>query len=206
MLITVIRHLHTEPIGSHHHDIDRALSPTGEALRASLRKCLKNGYDVGYVSPYLRCRQTAEALKDYATSWYEHAELRESAHRGQEERLRGKFLVLPESGFDARDRAVRFLEFLLREKSLVRCESAIVVTHGDMVNALRWAIQGRSLAEYREWFEDKKNFVDFGSTWHFDTKIGSLSRWNVEKLELDLTDDFAPPDNGLFHESVPIRF
>lgn len=182
MLITVVRHLEPVPVSSVADpitDIDRPLSDagvaSGESLMANVRVAAEvhgrlpwgDAYGTGYTSPYARCLQTA-ALVASAVSpewrWHEVPELRESAHAPQVSRLRNKLLVNEESTFELRDRVARFM-------SLVHGATypVLVVTHGDVVNAFRWVIEGLTLQEYRALYDDPDNFVPFGAAWSFNT-------------------------------------
>ena len=182
MLITVVRHLEPVPVSSVADpitDIDRPLSDAGveagESLLANVRAAAEeygrlpwgNAYGTGYTSPYVRCRQTATLIATAVSPewrWHEVPELRESAHAPQVSRLRRKLLVNEESTFELRDRVARFM-------SLVHGATypVLVVTHGDVVNAFRWVIEGMTFAQYREMYDDPDNFVPFGAAWSFNT-------------------------------------
>lgn len=189
MLITVVRHLEpvpVSPVADPITDIDRPLSEagvaSGETLLANVRAAAVasgrlpwgNAYGTGYVSPYVRCRQTAALIAPAVSPswrWYEVPELRESAHAPQVSHLRHKLLVGEESTFELRDRVARFM-------SLVHNSTypALVVTHGDAVNAFRWVIEGLTLREYRALYDDPDNFVPFGAAWSFNTETRVAER------------------------------
>lgn len=189
MLITVARHLEPVPLAEGDDpltDLDRPLSEagraSGEALLANVRAAAVasgrlpwgNAYGTGYASPYVRCRQTATLIATAVSPewrWHEVPELRESAHAAQVSRLRRKLLVNEESTFELRDRVARFM-------SLVHGATypILVVTHGDVVNAFRWVIEGMTFAQYRELYDDPDNFVPFGAAWSFNTETSVAER------------------------------
>lgn len=189
MIITVVRHLEPVPLYPNvdaGFDIDRPLSDAGKASGGALldnvlaagRNIYKTAFDGvygnGYVSPYARCRQTAALLTSathHPFRWYETPELRESAHAPQVSHLRNKLLVNEESTFELRDRVARFMEMVHDPVYPV-----LVVTHGDVVNAFRWVIEGLTLEEYRALYADPDNFVPFGCAWTFDTAKRTAER------------------------------
>lgn len=199
MIITVVRHLEPVPLYPNVNagfDIDRPLSDAGKASGDDLlRNVLAAGKDVpsigydgvygnGYVSPYARCRQTAALLTSathHPFRWYEVPELRESAHAPQVSRLRNKLLVGEESTFELRDRVARFMS-MMHDPVF----PALVVTHGDVVNAFRWVIEGLTLAEYRALYDDPDNFVPFGCAWTFDTAKRTAERRLLGDTEPDV--------------------
>jgi len=182
MLITVVRHLEpvpVSPVADPITDIDRPLSDAGVDAGASLLANVQapaveygsiawgGSYGAGYVSPYARCLHTATLIASAVSpewKWYEVPELRESAHAPQVSRLRNKMLVAEESVFELRDRVARFM-------SLVHDAAypVLAVTHGDVVNAFRWVIEGLTLRGYRALYDDPDNFVPFGVAWSFNT-------------------------------------
>ena len=182
MLITVARHLEPVPLAEGDDpltDLDRPLSEagraSGEALLENVRKASEaygssawaGSYGAGYVSPYARCRQTASLIAPAVSAewrWYESPELRESAHAPQVSRLRNKLFAHEESAFELRDRVARFMALVHGAKYPI-----LVVTHGDVVNAFRWVVEGLTLQEYRALYDDPDNFVPFGVAWSFNT-------------------------------------
>lgn len=176
--ITVVRHLEPLPIIVGGNDIDRELSAQGiadaESLLANVKAAVDSDdvhpylrkYGEGMSSPYARCLSTAKLIKDAVDTswrWFEVPELRESAHREQKVTLRNKTLTHEESTFDLHDRVARFLKMIHQPVT-----PRLIVTHGDVVNAFRWCIEGMSLRQYRELFTDPDNFVPFGCAWTFD--------------------------------------
>jgi len=182
MLITVARHLEPVPFaegGDPLTDLDRPLSEegrdggksllenVGEAAKEYRSSAWGGSYGAGYVSPYVRCRQTASLIAPAVSPewrWYESPELRESAHAPQVSRLRGKLFAHEESAFELRDRVARFMA-LVHDAT----HPILVVTHGDVVNAFRWVLEGLTLREYLALYEDPDNFVPFGVAWSFNT-------------------------------------
>lgn len=193
MIITVVRHL--EPISPREGvvDVDRPLAYAGNRSAERLLRNVTEGvgvYDIGYTSPYARCRSTAAHLNSAVADnrgWYETAELRESAHPGQEVFVRTKALTLPESMFNLRDRIARFLDMVNVPDPAAKI---LVVTHGDVVNAFRWCIEGLTLDEFRGLHSQSVNMVDIGSAWTFDTRKGELRRTRLYGDYPDLVKTF----------------
>lgn len=187
MILTVVRHLEPLPVvgaADPLTDLDRPLSregaAQGDALLRNVRAACPDdapwgrAYGAGYVSPYARCRQTAALIADavdHGARWYEVPELRESAHAAQVSRLRTKMLVNEESSFELRDRVARLMSMVHESTYPV-----LVVTHGDVVNAFRWVVEGRTLAQYRALYDDPDNYVPFGVAWTFDTVARTAER------------------------------
>lgn len=196
MILTVVRHLEPVPFDATANpinDIDRPLSAAGAESGVELlsnvlavripRAGFEGIYGNGYVSPYARCRQTAATLASathHDWRWYEVPELRESAHGAQVSRLRNKVLVNEESSFELRDRVSRFMSMVHGSVHPV-----LVVTHGDVVNAFRWVIEGLTLSQYRELYDDPDNYVPFGVSWAFDTKARTAQRRLLGDTEPD---------------------
>ena len=194
----MVRHLEpvpVSPVADPITDIDRPLSEVGAdagvSLLANVRSAAEgyrssawgSTYGAGYVSPYVRCLQTASAIAPAVSPewrWYEVPELRESAHDPQVSRLRNKLLVSEESTFELRDRVARFMTLVHGATYPV-----LVVTHGDVVNAFRWVIEGLTLREYRELYDDPDNFVPFGTVWAFDTDTRVAERRVLGDTEPD---------------------
>lgn len=186
MIITAVRHLEPFPLTPGGNDVDRPLAAIQSEDIALLKQAVGYGYDLALVSPYRRCLQTAERIKDCSTVWMESADLRESAHPGQEFTVRNKVLTHVESGFELRDRVSR----LLRELYGSPHEEVLLVTHGDVINALRWCIENWSLTKYRSAFNDPSNYVGFGSVWTFNTFQGVMERRESPDFDVTLSARF----------------
>ena len=216
MLLTVVRHLEPVPIVDGTDPIDDLTRPlstegsnTATALRDNVREAangVRHGsrgiawgpYGTSYVSPYVRCRQTAAALTPEMSStstWYEVPELRESAHAPQVSHVRNKMLVNEESVFELRDRVARFMGMIHGSVFPV-----LVVTHGDVVNAFRWVVEGLTFAQYIELYDDPSNFVPFGVAWTFDTNARMAYRRLLNSTEPDMVrriqNTFSHGDNS----------
>ena len=168
MILTVVRHLEPLPLTAGVNDIDRYLSDVGILTATSLADNVlsalpdRHPYLVGSVSPYVRCRHTAALIKDCVNgTWYETVDMRESPHRGQETYVRTKIMSSVESMFDLHDRVMRFLE---RWNGV----NMVVVTHGDVLNAFRWCMEGMTLSQFRSLYDDPHNFIPFGTAITFD--------------------------------------
>ena len=116
--------------------------------------------------------------------------------------LRRKPLVTPESTFDLRDRVSRFLEMVHSKHDAV-----LVVTHGDVVNAFRWCIEGLTFTEFVGLYKDSNNFVSFGDAFVFDTGHGSMVRLPARSgAESPLSRTFPPVQDPFAYRAVPTRF
>lgn len=203
--ITVVRHLEPLPLIVGGNDIDRELSAQGiadaESLLANVKAAVDSDdvhpylrkYGEGMSSPYARCLSTAKLIKDAVDTswrWFEIPELRESAHREQKVTLRNKTLTHEESTFDLHDRVARFLKMIHQTVT-----PRLIVTHGDVVNAFRWCIEGMTLRQYRDLFNDPDNFVPFGCAWTFDTDKRIAERRVLGSTTPDKVVDF----NNNFH-------
>lgn len=192
MIITAVRHLTPVRFDKGVSDVDKPLSEMrdieGDKLLRNLDESRywfpnKNvlAYHYGFTSPYVRCRQTAKQIQSVAYEWGESPLLRESAHPGQEVLLTNKNLVTAESAFDLRDRVMRFLDFVHD----VPCVHVIAVTHGDVLNAFRWCLEGLSLSEFRGLFRDKTNFIPFGCALTWDNGRSTMTKSTLDEGVLD---------------------
>jgi broad specificity phosphatase PhoE len=86
-----------------------------------------------------------------------------------------------ESAFDLRDRVMRFLDFVHD----VPCVRVIAVTHGDVLNAFRWCLEGLSLSEFRDLFRDKTNFIPFGCALTWDNGRNTMTKSTLDDGVLD---------------------
>lgn len=197
MIITAVRHLTPVRFDKGVSDVDKPLSEMrdieGDKLLRNLDESRywfpnKNvlAYHYGFTSPYVRCRQTAKQIQGVAHMWGESTLLRESAHPGQEVLLTNKHLATAESAFDLRDRVMRFLDFV----HSLDGRSVIAVTHGDVLNAFRWCLEGLSLSEFRDLFRDKTNFIPFGCSLTWDSHLKTMTKSTL--------------DNGTFYQ-IAIR-
>jgi hypothetical protein len=192
VIITAVRHLTPIRFDKGVSDVDKPLSEMRDIEGAKLR-CNLDGlrywspnkdvpeYTYGFTSPYTRCRQTAKQIQSVAYEWGESTPLRESAHPGQEVLLTHKKLVTVESAFDLRDRVMRFLDFVHD----VPCVRVIAVTHGDVLNAFRWCLEGLSLSEFRDLFRDKTNFIPFGCALTWDNGRNTMTKSTLDDGVLD---------------------
>lgn len=187
MIISVVRHLRPIPLHPGADDVIRPLDVAIEDNVSELKSSLREHHDLGFTSPYVRCRDTAAYVNRHADSWYEVPELRESPHYGQETVIRSKLLSAVETMFDLRDRVARFLD----ELENMNASSALVVTHGDVVNAFRWCIEGHTLDEFKNLYRNVDNFIEFGSVFQFDTINGTTTRTNLGKEPRVMT-EFTP--------------
>lgn len=199
MIITAVRHLTPVRFDKGVSDVDKPLSEMrdieGEKLLRNVADARREGYKphgsipayrYGFTSPYVRCRQTAKQIQSVAFEWGESTLLRESAHPGQEVILTNKHLATAESAFDLRDRVMRFLDFV----HSLDGRSVIAVTHGDVLNAFRWCLEGLSLSEFRDLFRDKTNFIPFGCSLTWDSHLKTITKSTL--------------DNGTFYQ-IAIR-
>lgn len=207
MIITVVRHLEPEPYSHSCPDVDRPLSQAGVSSASSLLDNVSAAlsyrnpthpmmamYGYGYVSPYARCVSTASLIRSAvgdSWSWYETPLLRESPHISQRDTIRRKALSKEESIFDLRDRVSRFLTMIHDSVSPV-----LIVTHGDVVNAFRWCIEGLSLRQFRDLFDYPDNFVPFGVAWTFDTSARTAERRVLGSTEPDKVVEIGNPFLG----------
>lgn len=192
MKLTVIRHLEPIPWLPGCNDISRELMHISQDVIATLRHSLYPVYDYGFYSPYKRCVQTAKTVEDFALLWHESTDLRESAYPPQQERLGRKLLVREESVFDTKDRVSQFLTNLRS----VRPSAALVITHGDVVNAFRWCLEGLTLREYSALFNTPDNFVGFGSALNYDLAEGIVTKKDGCTGETVFKKEFRPPTNN----------
>ncbi len=194
MIITAVRHLTPVRFDKGVNDVDKPLSEScdieGSKLLRNVADARREGYPshgsipayrYGFTSPYVRCRQTAKQIQSVAFEWGESTLLRESAHPGQEVLLTHKKLVTVESAFDLRDRVMRFLDFV----HSLDGKSVIAVTHGDVLNAFRWCLEGLSLSEFRDLFRDKTNFIPFGCALTWDSHLNTMTKSTLEDGVLD---------------------
>lgn len=194
MIITAVRHLTPVRFDKGVSDVDKPLSESCDIEGAKLLRNVDNArskryksngsipaYRYGFTSPYVRCRQTAKQIQGVAHIWGESVLLRESAHPDQEVLLTHKKLVTVESAFDLRDRVMRFLDFVHSFDG----GSVIVVTHGDVLNAFRWCLEGLSLSEFQGLFRDKTNFIPFGCSLTWDNYSNTMTKSTLEDGVLD---------------------
>lgn len=192
MIITAARHLTPVRFDKGVSDVDKPLSEMRDIEGAKILRNLDEvrywspnkgvpQYTYGFTSPYARCRQTAKQIQSVAYEWGESTLLRESAHPGQEVLLTNKKLVTVESAFDLRDRVMRFLDFVHD----IPCIHVIAVTHGDVLNAFRWCLEGLSLSEFRDLFRDKTNFIPFGCALTWDNGRNIMTKSTLDDGVLD---------------------
>lgn len=212
MIITAVRHLTPVRFDKGVSDVDKPLSDSriieGVTLRRNLYESRYGSqtedarpYRYGFTSPYARCRQTAKQIQPVAHAWGESTLLRESAHPGQEVLLTNKQLVTAESAFDLRDRVMQFLEFA----NDLPCVSVISVTHGDVLNAFRWCLEGLSLSEFRDLFRDKANFIPFGCALTWDTGRNTMTKSTLDDGVLDPI-GIRPIDSEWVYSATPTNF
>ena len=182
MKITVVRHLEAGPAES---DVDRQLIPqyqdTLDTFKHTVRGTDQHGmasyFSHAFVSPYVRTRQTLEILNGTYGLAFESTDLRESAHSGYgvDARLHGKLLTSEESVFECKDRVHRFLGTLSRMEGVT---SALDVTHGDVVNAFRWCLEGLTFEQFVALYADPINFIGFGHVLKFDTSVNTMDSYD----------------------------
>lgn len=192
MILTAVRHLPPDEFVSGSDDYTRDVSEEGHAQGPLLASTVsRHRYRRAYVSPYKRCVSTARYLRDHADEFFEAVELRESAHPGMETWVRKKALALPESMFDLRDRVARFLDFALGGSS----ENILLVTHADVINAVRWHVCGLTTDEFLGLYDNPDNFIGMGSVWAFDLDDGTLTRSSSDGSDLKLAASFPPRES-----------
>lgn len=192
MILTAVRHLPPEEFVSGSDDFTRDVSEEGRAQGLLLARTVSgHHYRRAYVSPYKRCVSTARYLEDHADGFFEAVELRESVHPGMETWVRKKALALPESMFDLRDRVARFLDFALGDRS----GNILLITHADVINAVRWHVCGLTTDEFLGLYDNPDNFIGMGSVWTFDLDDGTLARSSADGSGLKLAATFTPRES-----------